>query len=656
MRFALLIPLIVAFVAMEIFIGGARLAYALPGICLIALAGLFTALPRTPWNPRANVWALASAILFSAYIVVRNRLSEIEYIGRLQLAIIAGALLLYLLFAIFLSKPQDRKFFLYALMVMALVQVLVGAAQFAENNQWMPLPWAQRRDDFWRASGFFISPNHFSGYLEIVGLMSLALVVWGRMGIVVRLLVGYVAVVCIAGIAISGSRGGYLSFTFGACVLMVLTLVAWAKLRPQKFPVIAGISIGAAVALFVGVVTIMFQSQTVRDRVIAINDPENMRWLLWDSAIQQFLYSPWVGTGGFSFLYFGRMYRNPLVQNDPIHVHNDYLQLLADYGLVGMLLFLLFLIVHLAAGGIAFKKLVRVAEVNQDTQGDALALNIGAISCVAAYLVHSVVDFNAQIPVNGILLGFVFAILANSRRVPPPDEFEVVPGVLSARWLLPVISVAVLAAGSPYIYPEYLGERARVALRDGHFTEALDFARKATTSDPGNPDLFYYAGESARESAVNKLGDPRSLINESIGYFSRGLEIFPYDSRLALKLGQAHSNAGNYFEASSAISYAEDVDPNSSLVRTYRGYIELAGGYFPDAENAFQEAIELGGEGGRLALQGLKLTQEAMQKEEEALTDPALNELIQKLQSLPPGEPENPGDLEPTPSAGEAAP
>lgn len=642
MRFLLLIPVLLALVGMEIFIGGARLAYAIPGVCLIALAGLLSALPRHALNPRANVWALLTALVFSAYILVRNRFSEVDYIGRLQFFIMAGCLIIYLLFALFLTRPQDRKVFFYVLMVLALSQVVIGMVQFLGNNQWMPLPWAQRRDDAWRASGLFISPNHFAGYLEIITLMAVSLVVWGRSAVTVRLLIGYVACVCIAGIALSGSRGGYLSLTFGMLVLMGLTLVAWHRLRHRHFALIASLSSAAVIALFAGIVVLMFQSPTVRERVMTINDTENMRFLLWDSALQQFSNNPVFGTGAFSFLYYGRLYRNPTVQNDPIHVHNDYLQLLADYGLVGISLFAILLAVHLLVGSRAFQQLVRSNHRSGDTQSDALALNIGALSCVAAYIVHSIVDFNMQIPVNGVLMGVVFAVLVSSKRsFSDVEEDSPAPkSLIFFRLFLPAASVALLVYALPLIRGEYFGERARIALRDGHALEAFGFAAKGIESEKMNPDLYYYYGEAALQAALQNVASPAESAKAGVYAFSKGLEVFPQDSRLAVKLGQAYANAGDYFESANAISLAEELDPNSAFVFAYRGIIEYAAGYYDDAEAAFQQSIELGGEGADISRNGLQLIAKirAELDKQGPVTAPQIEEMIKAANAQSPTE------------------
>jgi O-antigen ligase len=635
LRAAALGLVILAFAVMEVGIGGARLLYSIPGVLLIALAGVATAAPgRGTPNPKFSAVGAFSALLFSGYILVRNRLSEIEYIGRQQFVIMAGCFLVYLLFGLFLSGTKDRKRLFHWLLGFAALQVAVGFFQFKEDNQWMPLPWAQRRDDFWRASGLFISPNHFAGHLEILALIGASLLVWGRYSAAKRVLIGYFSAFCVAGLALSGSRGGYLSLLFGGSICLLLNLAALKRLRPERFRRAAVVSVGIALGLVGGIAFLMFQSDVLRERVLQINDPENMRWLLWNSAVEQFKLSPVFGTGAFSFLHFGRTFRDLRVQHDPIHVHNDYLQLLADYGGVGLGLFIVVLGVHLVLGRCGFRALLAAAEREGRHSSDTLALAIGAISAISAYLVHSLFDFNMQIPVNALLVGAVFAVAAN----PAPGESKAgrrVPFPVSLfGWSLPIFGAAALVYGLPMIRGEYFSERARVAFRDGKFEEALDAARRGVEGDKRNPDLFYYQGEAAREVAFRGLGNSGALFGESVAAFENGLGLFPNDSRLALKLAQAHSDSGDYFAASDAMRIAEELDPHSALVLAYRGYIEAAGEYYDEAEAAFEEARELGGGGGVIAKRGLELIRATREKEEREGSAPDRGGIRDELREL----------------------
>ncbi len=614
MRFLILIPILMALLFLEVFIGGARLLYSIPGMAFVALAAILSGLPGVITSQRANILALATSCLFAAYVLIRNRLSEVEYIARMQFFIMAGCLMIYLIFSLVLSRPLDRKRLFFSLGILALLQMVPAMMQFTQENQWMPLSWAQRLDESWRASGFFISPNHFAGFLEVIALFAMSYTLWGRTTVMVRILTGYTALLCIAGVAISGSRGGYLSLILGTGMFVILTLIAWHRMKRDHFLLVALLSSTLALALFAGILWIIFQSPHLSERIMQINDPENMRLLLWRSALEQFHLSPIWGTGGFSFLYFGRLFRDPRVQNDPIHVHDDYLQLLADYGVVGITLFVFFLIAHLRTGGISFFKLSASASLHiSERQSDRLALNIGALAAVGAYLLHSVVDFNMQLPLNAFMMAVVFSILANpgSRSESPRSNFPEDTFRRLLRYALPLLAIVAISYGIPMVRGEYLAERARVALRDGRIQEGLDWARQGTLKTRDNPELYYYQGEAALELSLqnegNHLINPKELPLEAVASFASGLKVFPYDSRLALKLAQAQTAAGDYFSAIKSVATAEKMDPNSAFVPAYRGIVEYSFGYFDEARIDFDQATELGGEGAEIARTGLNL-------------------------------------------------
>ena len=612
---SIIFVLLASLTFLEIGIGGARLLYAIPGICLIGLAGVLTLLPRLKPGGKPDVPALVSVVAFAGYIIIRNRLSEIEYIARMQLFIVIGALLAYLILTLVITAPKMRRILFIGVIILSLFQLYPALIQFTQGNGWMPLDWAHRRaGQGWRASGFFISPNNFAGFMELASLMAASLALWGRSSWVPRMLFAYASMATAAGVIISGSRGGYLSLTAGLGVILILSLLAWGRQREKNL--LGAVAVGGGLLMIVtaGLVWAL-QSSAVSERIAQINDPENMRLLLWKSALQQFNLSPLLGTGGFSFLYFGRLFRDPLVQNDPIHVHNDYIQLLADYGLVGATLLLLLLGLQLRAGISGFSHLLGKSDAREPVSyGDRLPLMIGALAGLAAYIVHSVVDFNMQLPLNAIVMSMLLGIITN------PGGRPVNSGLIDGhvrttllRGSIPVIGVLLLIYGIPKIPGEFYSEKARVALRDGKPAEALKAALTGLSSTKDNPELYYQAGDASLRLAEVEGSDHQRYHLEAVEMFSKGLSLFRYDSRLALKLALAQAAQGNYYEAVETVHYAGKLDPNSAFVPAYRGYIEYVFRYYDDAEVAFRNAIDLGGEGADIARQGLALVDKARQ-------------------------------------------
>lgn len=601
-----------ALCVLEIFIGGARLAYASVAGGLVGLAAITAILPgwRTTGRPnKAAVWA---AVLFAVYVIARNRFSDVEYIGRLHFVIVASSLAVYLLFAFVLTRPTDRKFFFGFIIGLTVLQLVPAAVQFFGQDGWMPLPFAQRRHDSWRSSGFFISPNNFAGFVEMGGLLAAALALLGRTGRIWRAGLLLVALGCGAAVIASGSRGGYIGSASGVFALAVLSLSVWTRSvgKGKRKMLPAALVAGLIIALFGAWLMVSFDP-VLSDRVQEVSNPTDARPLLWSSALQQFKLSPLLGTGGFSFLYYGRMFRDPSVQGDPIHVHNDYLQLLADYGMAGAVLFAAVLFFHALSGLRTFAHLrLEVAAIGG--RSDRLAVQAGCLAVMVAYLAHSVVEFNVQLPLNAMVIAAVLASLANAGAPGGTKAASEVPAgsEVAVHTALALTGAMLIGAAWRFVPGEYFVERTRYALREKNLLESLDWARRGLAVAGDNPELCYQAGEAALQSSFTETPQRQKLRIEAAGHFANGLRSFPYDSRLALKLAHAQAAAGDYWSASESLVYAEQLDPNSALVPAFRGIVEYWGGDAVLAKDAFEQALQGGGEGAVIAREGLQLLKE----------------------------------------------
>jgi O-antigen ligase len=81
------------------------------------------------------------------------------------------------------------------------------------------------------------------------------------------------------------------------------------------------------------------------------------------------------------------------------HAHNDYLEMLAETGLIGALCSLAFIVLLFRSA---------LANLQSDQSRFLLAVRAGALVACSGLLLHSLVDFNLHIPSNALL----FALLA----------------------------------------------------------------------------------------------------------------------------------------------------------------------------------------------------------------------------------------------------
>ncbi len=585
----------------QVLVGGTRLLFALPAYGLLAVAALgsLADLRRSKLPP--SILCLATSALFFGWILVRACFSPVAYLAWTDAFMVLGALMVYLLTACYLTDPRRRLWVLSALVILALCNVAVGARQFAGDDKTTVFGFLRSAQYANRASGFYICPDHLSGFLEMVICLCIAMMVWSRTRAWVKILFGYVVLCCLAGLLMTGSRGGFLSVAFGLCVFTGLSLWRTWVTAPERFGRAVFVVIVAVVLLAAGAGVALSHSRTLGQRASHLVDTQDIRFQLWPSALTQFQQSPAFGTGSGTFLYYGRRFRNPGMQREPVRVHNDYLHLLAEYGAVGATGLLLFLAAHLWWGFRTFYQMGRRSAGQGAGEGStAAAWTVGSLSAAACLMAHSAVDFNLHIPANALVLAFVFGVLANPGRSLESNSEQTARfrGVdLLPRLVLPALAVAVVLGGIFRLPGEYYAEQARTALRDNHNAAALDFARRGLEYEHDNPQLYDYLGRAR----MNLGGDgPDTLIARSfreaaVEAFSEAVRLSPQDSNLQARLGEAYARINAFDEAEKTFRQALFWDPNSSWVSTYYGFYLQQAGRYPEAVSAYQHAMSLDG-------------------------------------------------------------
>jgi len=247
--------------------------------------------------------------------------------------------------------------------------------------------------------GPYVNRNHFAGFAELILPLALVPLVLGRVRRERRLVVGLFAVLPIGALFLSASRGGIVSF---AVELGALALVMILR-RTKGKQLLAGVSVLLVASLLVswlGVGQILKRLSSVQLLEVTAGKRASMRENTW----RIFLDHPFLGTGlgtlqtvypSYETLYDGKIVN---------HTHNDYLEALAETGILGGLCCVWFL-------GVLFSEsLKRLRRVNHSFSG---TLQLSGLVASTGFLVHSFVDFNLHIPANALLF-FLMAHLATA--------------------------------------------------------------------------------------------------------------------------------------------------------------------------------------------------------------------------------------------------
>lgn len=568
--------LITGLVSLQISNAETKLLACLPPYGFIAIAGLI-AIGTFRSSSRANLLCLSGTVGFVAYVALRALTSPVSYSARADLYSVLAALLVYGLSVAALDTSARRIALIISLLSFAVVHVLVGVVQTGLGENLVSVSFLETVERSPRATGLYVDPDHLAGLLEVLGIFGLSISCWSRWRSWAKVIVAYLAGICYLGLILTGSRAGYLSVAASSILFVVLSLIV---LRSGGTGLLlrfggSGLILLTAAVLASGL--LVHQSPLLRERFANILNDDN-RLDLWRAAVDQWKLQPLIGTGSGTYRFYGRQFRTERMQLDPVDVHNDYLQLLSEYGLVGAATFLLFFCAHLRQ---AWKSFVRLGPqrlaAGSWPLSDRLALNIGALCAIGAYVVHSAVDFNLHIPANALLLAFVFGVAAN----PGVSHSDEIPQPTVS--FLPRFATVVLGAGlllqCVRLFPgEYLAERARAALRDENPSAAISFAHQALAWEKQNPNIFFFLGRALAALAhkIEQTDERTPFYNGALAAFEEARRLSPLDGTYALDSGFIYDEMGRFAEAEWMYGIARSRDPRSvSVGQQYEAHLEL---------------------------------------------------------------------------------
>lgn len=308
------------------------------------------------------------------------------------------------------------------MMTVGLIVALIGVIQRAAIGT-TPAVYG-----FWRSTGGdspfgpFFNRNHFAGWMVMVLPLALAYAAWIFEGVRwpkqrgvgdwIRwattpdasraLLIGFCILAMAASVVITGSRSGITSMAVAVIVFGVCMTRRVASTMPRGLATLGLIALVGAAIFWAGTsATIARFSLTSTDlpgRLAAWRDTQRI--------IADF---PWFGCGlgtyGLAMLVYQTGERTSIF----VQAHNDYLQLLAEGGVL----------VSVAALVIVLVILTRIVRRFRDGDSDSLRYwaRAGAVAGLAGIATQSVVEYSLQRPGNTALLVVLLA-LAMHRSLP----------------------------------------------------------------------------------------------------------------------------------------------------------------------------------------------------------------------------------------------
>jgi O-antigen ligase len=306
---------------------------------------------------------------------------------------------------------------IWLVMLAAAFQALYGSFMVMTGLEWSFF--SEKWTYLGKATGTFVNRNHLAGYLE----MSLALGIgfllasstrysgsWQQKlrrlievmlspKVIMRLLLA----IMVIGLVMTRSRMGNSAFFASLMITGVLALVLM-----KKKSVSTTILLSSLLIIDIAIVGTFFGVEKVADRLQKTSIEKESRDEVSRDTFNMWLEHPTLGTGAGSFKYTYPHFKGNDVTATRLYdyAHNDYLEFLAEFGVIAFMLLAIAVALCFYWGLQAMR--LRRRPINR---------GLGFSSCmgIIAIMIHSTVDFNLQIPANAFMFVFMLAISCIAR-------------------------------------------------------------------------------------------------------------------------------------------------------------------------------------------------------------------------------------------------
>lgn len=380
----------------------------------VADKNLTLVIPQTVWPLAALILlGLAQSVSWEDGAGVRQSLSLDVENTRGTVLVLCSLLALSVLAANFLTGASRLLALTRFLIFFGAVMGVFGLVQYFSGSS--SIYWMRHAEAV--AFGPFFNRDHFAGYMELLIALPVALIVtryvWGEK----RLVYGIAAMFMGMAAIFTLSRGGMISIFAQMVFIAAMSFRRHHKLFEDEdkergkartaSAIAAVVIILASIALGV----IWIGAEPVINR-IATGDPNSsdlsktqtfysVRGEIWENTWTMIRHNPLIGVGLGAYETAYPIYaRENGMQGVTAEAHNDYLQILADAGVIGGILVVWFI-------WALFRAIARGVR-SPDPLMAAIAIGGGA--GLFGLLVHSLFDFNLHLPSHALVF-LLFSVI-----------------------------------------------------------------------------------------------------------------------------------------------------------------------------------------------------------------------------------------------------
>jgi len=330
---------------------------------------------------------------------------------------------------------------------------------------------------------------------------------------------------------------------------------------------------------------------TVTERALSTFDEQdpsvNARLLIWKTTFKMIKDKPLFGSGIGTFKLNYLNYQADFLRNNPEYIkysgkaaeaHNEYLQMAAELGIVGLGTFLSILFVF-------YSLALKYLKSKHDHQDKIIIF--GLLLGITSFLIHSLFTFPYHVPVLGSIF-FIFlgltVVYIDGFDLKEINRKNIIRIKINANQMIKNIIIVVMLLLvvfliGPLVVKPYFAEthffKGMKGYERQNYNDALKDFKYAVWLDPYNGRILHALGSTYYHLDIQD--EAQKILHGTKYYFN--------DRNIYRNLGLSYTQSGNYQEAEKEFKYAIYLDP-----KFYKAYNDLASLYI--YQNEYEKAIE----------------------------------------------------------------
>jgi len=442
-------------------------------------------------------------------------------------------------------------------------------------------------------SGPFENRNVLASFLVFTMPVSAGFL-FEKIGKKMKIMIGLGAIITLVALIYTRTRGAWVGL-IGAMAIFVCTKLAAEGGMKKIFTSLVNKKVLVIIFLTVICLGLLIrydykkQTTSFTKKFLSIADLKDPatrhRFVMWHTGIDIIKEHPVLGTGIGTFKKIHPKYQSKYLRTEKYGIfqglsrfaHNDYLEMTANTGILGLGTFL-WLIVTLY--WIGLKKL---KQKNQSRYSPNLL--IITLSSLTAVVIHSFFHYSFYLPTTSMLFWLWLGLLNTDGTKLEETKKSIRPSIVRQGATVLITIFLLLWVAKPFMASLYF-DRAGYYSITGDYDRAIAMYKKSIKLNPDD--------ESARNNLGNIYRDI-GLYREALKEYEEALKINPYLVEAHNNLGILYVKRGLYDEAIEEYMLAIEINPNLAGVHNNLGNTYRKKGLYDQALNEYREAVSLDG-------------------------------------------------------------